>query len=388
MKTLIQADTYFDGARLHRDGPFLLEIEQGVCSSIRKETAPAQTRLGRLLMPRPVEAHAHLFLDGDELDPERRAAYLKSSREEFMKCARENVRRYSDAGIGVIRDAGDVHGVNLQVRDESARNGGLRVLAAGHGLRREGRYGSFLAKPFDPVTGQTLGSALAPGSDFVKIVLTGIIDFKNGVVKGEPQFSLADTSALVAAAHAHGLKTLAHCSGAEGLRIAVAAGIDTVEHGFFMEENLLGIMAEKQIAWTPTLLPVQFHCEHPEYGGWDHDTVDSLQRILDHHRECLLKAETLGIPILTGSDAGSCGVPHASGLWKEMELLRQTGLREETLLCGAVYEPRRLFGLPPVRVAAGEPVDWILIRGDRFDPEGFEFISATPVTRKKTEGRA
>lgn len=378
MKTQIQADTYFDGARLHRDGPFLLEIEHGVCTALRKENAQGNIRRGRLLMPRPVEAHAHLFLDGDELDPERRAAYLKAPREKLLECARSNVRRYSDAGIGVIRDAGDVHGINFQVRGESARDGGPRILAAGHGLRREGRYGSFLAKSFDPATGQTLGSVIAPGSDFVKIVLTGIIDFKNGVVKGEPQFSLADTSALVAAAHAHGLKTLAHCSGAEGLRIAVAAGIDTVEHGFFMEENLLGIMAEKQIAWTPTLIPVQFHCEHPEYGGWDRDTVDSLQRILDHHRKCLLKAEALGIPILTGSDAGSYGVPHATGLWKEMELLRQTGLCEETILSGAVYEPRRLFGLPPARIAVGEPADWILIRGNRFDPEDFEFIFSGP----------
>ncbi len=372
----IQADTYFDGARLHRDGPFLLEIENGVCTAVRKETAPGNVRRGKLLMPRPVEAHAHLFLDGDELDQERRAAYLKRPREELLECARSSLKRCRDAGIGVIRDAGDVYGINLQVRDESAREGGPRVLAAGHGLRREGRYGSFLARPFDPATGQTPDSVLAPGSDLVKIVLTGIIDFKNGTVKGEPQFSLADTAAIVSAAHARGRKTLAHCNGAEGLRIAVAAGIDTVEHGFFMEPHLLGIMAEKQIAWTPTLIPVQFHCEHPEYGGWDRDTVDSLQRILDHHRECLLQAEALGIPILTGSDAGSCGVPHAAGLWAEMELLRQTGLREETILCGAVYEPRRIFGLPPARIAVGESADWILIRGDRFDPEDFEFICA------------
>lgn len=369
MMEFIQTDTYFDGERLHRHGPYLLEFTDGVCTAIRTGTCPENVRRGKLLLPSPVEAHAHLFLDGDELDQERRAAYLKWAREDLLNCARDNVRRYRAAGIEVIRDAGDVHGINLQLRDESVRNNGPRILAAGHGLRREGRYGSFLARPFDPAGGQPLDSILAPDTDIVKIVLTGIIDFKNGTVKGSPQFSLAETAEIISAAHARGRKTFAHCSGAEGLRIAVSAGIDSIEHGFFMEPDFLEIMAEKQIAWTPTLLPVHFHCEHPEFCGWDRDTVDKLREILDGHRNSLLRAEALGIPILAGSDAGSYGVPHAAGLWAELELLRQTGLREETVLRSAVSEPRRLFGLPPARIAVGEPAEWVLLSGNRFDPE-------------------
>ena len=367
MMELIQADTYFDGDRLHRHGPYLLEIADGVCRTIRTGSDPRADRSGRLLLPTPVEAHAHLFLDGDELNPERRAAYLRRSREELLAGARNNVRRYRDAGITAIRDAGDIHGINLQLRDEFAGTD-IHIVSAGHGLRREGRYGSFLAKPFDPAA-QAPFAAWASGTDMVKIVLTGIIDFENGEVKGNPQFSEAETRAIVNAAHARGLKTFAHCSGTAGLRIAATAGVDTIEHGFFMPSEVLELMAEKQIAWTPTLLPVHVQWAHPEYCGWNPATVDKLRGILDDHRANLLRAEALGIPILAGSDAGSYGVPHAAGLWSELELLRQTGLREETVWRSAISEPRRIFGLPPVRVAVGEPADWVLMQDARSGAE-------------------
>jgi imidazolonepropionase-like amidohydrolase len=360
----IQTRQYFDGAVLHRDGPFVFDVEDGVCRGIRRGTSPAPDRQTGLLTPALVESHAHLFLDGDELDPDKRSAHLKLPRERLLACAQANVERYRKAGIAVVRDAGDIHGINLELREDSASSG-VAIIAAGAGIRRAGRYGSFFAREIEAFGSPAAAvTALAGEVDEIKIVLTGIIDFENGVVKGAPQFTAAEIRDLVGTAHALGLRAFAHCSGVDGLRIAADAGVDSIEHGFFMTPAILDIMAEKRVAWTPTLLPVHFHKDHPEHGGWSANAVERLKGILDNHARMLVLAESMGVVLLAGSDAGSFGVRHADGLFAEMALMRQAGLQAETVLRSATSSPRAHLGLPPATVAPGEPAAFALLDDD------------------------
>ncbi len=356
----IQVDHYFDGLSLHDNGPYIIVIENDTYRTIARGTDPTADQHASFLMPTAVESHAHLFLDGDELDPAKRSDYLKLPREQLLECGRSNVERYRQAGITVIRDAGDVHGINHELRNLFAGSG-MQIISAGSGLRKAKRYGSFFANEIEAYESPTVAvKTLAKDSDEIKIVLTGIIDFENGVVKGLPQFTPQEATEIVNTAHGLGLKTFAHCSGLEGLRVAVEAGVDSIEHGFFMTREILDIMAAKQIAWTPTLLPVYFHQMHPEYCGWSANAVDRLKSILDNHAAMLVQAESMGIDILAGSDAGSYGVRHADGLFTEMALLRQTGLRVETVLRSTTTTPRAHLGLPPLTVAPGNVAEFIL----------------------------
>ena len=95
---------------------------------------------------------------------------------------------------------------------------------------------------------------------------------------------------------------------------AAAAGVDSVEHGFFMTPAILREMAERQIAWVPTFIPVEFQYRHPEYGRWNAAVLEKLRAILDNHACCLRLAEEYGVPVMAGSDGGSFGVPHGRGL--------------------------------------------------------------------------
>lgn len=356
----IQVDTYFDGNQLHTEGPYILEIEQGkYCTVVQGRDPDADRQVG-FLMPAAVESHAHLFLDGDELNPLSRSDYLKRPREQLLDCATANVERYRVAGITTIRDAGDIHGINQELRDRFAGSGN-RIIAAGAGLRKAKRYGSFFAHEIEAYDSLAAAvSARAKQSDEIKIVLTGIIDFENGIVKGEPQFTLSETQEIVTTAHDLGLRVFAHCSGLDGLRIAVDAGVDSIEHGFFMNREILDTMAEKKLAWTPTLLPVHVQWAHPEYCGWSPSTVDKLRGILENHAQMLVEAEAKGVTILAGSDAGSYGVRHAEGLIAEAALLRRTGLRRETALCSVTSAPRKHLGLSPLLVAPGQPAEFMV----------------------------
>ena len=367
------ADSYFDGVAEHapEHGPYLISIDGGIIRSIAKGAADAGCDArAAFVMPGLVEAHAHLFLDGGELDFDKRNAYLAAPKDEMLQVARENVARSLAAGVTLVRDAGDRYGVNDAIRAEQA-GGKLRVRSPGLGVKRPKRYGGFMARDIeagDDVAAIVAG--MAATADDIKIILTGIIDFVAGEVKGAPQFNEEELRAIVGAAHARGRKTFAHCSGLEGLQVAVAAGVDSIEHGFFMTSEIIDVMAGKGVAWVPTVSPVHFQWARPELAGWDASTVGNLRRILDSHAEHIGLAQARGVNLVAGSDAGSPGVVHGAALVDEIEHFLGAGLSMAAALEAATSRPRRLWGLGSGRLAAGEDADMIALAGSPFVDAG------------------
>lgn len=367
------ADSYFDGATEHarRDGPYLISIDRDRIVSIERHATDAPCdRRAAFVMPGLVEAHAHMFLDGGELDFDKRTAYLGASLPEMMKVARENIARAAAAGITLVRDAGDRYGVNDAIRAEQQDKAAPKVVvrSPGLGVKRPKRYGGFMARDIEP------GGAIAPVvadmarmADDIKIILTGIIDFVAGDVKGAPQFSADELRTIVATAHAHGRKTFAHCSGLEGLKVAVAAGVDSIEHGFFMTPDILDAMAAKRIAWVPTVSPVHFQWARPELAGWETSTIDNLRRILDGHAEQIGLAHAKGVELVAGSDAGSPGVVHGEALLDEIFHFVDAGLPMAAALEAATARPRRLWGLAAADIKPGCAAELILMDASPFE---------------------
>jgi imidazolonepropionase-like amidohydrolase len=364
--TLIRAASYFDGDKLHPEnaGPYLIAIRSGQIESVAQDSPDAPVNLvTEFVMPGLVDAHVHIFLDGGELDPDKRNAYLHAGHEEMMRVARRNIARTSCAGVTLSRDAGDRHGINHAMRDELRDDptAVVRLRSAGVGLKRAQRYGSFLARDVGPVEQiPPVIQELAAASDDIKVILTGIIDFEAGTVKGAPQFDVQELQCVIAEARRHGHKTLAHCSGAEGLKVAVEAGIGSIEHGFFMTRELLPRMADKGIAWVPTFSPVHFQWARPEVAGWSQAAIDNLRRILDSHLEHVELAHKAGVEIIAGSDAGSPGVKHGAALIDELFHFLAAGLPLEEVLRSATSRPRRLWNAPSANIEKGAPAELVL----------------------------
>ncbi|MGA3283342.1 MAG: amidohydrolase family protein [Verrucomicrobiota bacterium] len=135
-----------------------------------------------------------------------------------------------------------------------------------------------------------------------------------------------EVSELVSAAKSFGKQTFAHASGDTGIERAIEGGVDSIEHGFFVREDQLARMRDRQIAWVPTFAPVQAQIDHADRLGWDDKVVSNLKKILDRHAASLVKAHDMGVPIIAGSDAGSYGVAHGIGFLKELELMERAGL--------------------------------------------------------------
>jgi imidazolonepropionase-like amidohydrolase len=286
---------------------------------------------GSTLLPGLIDAHTHLFLEGGELDPEKRATYLKQSPDQLLALARPRLDKLLHFGIIAARDAGDKNGVGLALSRASAsldRPLMPYIDSPGAAIYHRGRYGSFMADPLEDFASpaECVAARVQAGADRIKLIPTGFIDFRKGAVASDPQMTTEEISAVVAAAKSHNKQTLAHASGDTGIDRVIDGGVDTIEHGFFLRDDQLARMRDSNIAWVPTFAPVQKQMDHADRMGHDDQVRSNLKRILDQHAATLVKAHQTGVTIISGSDAGSYAVPHGLGLLYELELLERAGL--------------------------------------------------------------
>lgn len=366
---------WFDGEVAHA-GPVTVHVRHGRIVGLAKgndDVAVAARDLplieGAYLMPGLVDAHVHLFLDGGPTDGATRSAHLKQSFEALAEAARASARQALSHGVTRVRDAGDRHGINHRIREEArgGKTGMCRVHSGGSGIKRARRYGAFMARDVDDLASIRESVAdLARSNDEIKLILTGIIDFEAGAVTDEPQFTLDEAELVVATATAHGRRTFAHCSGEMGLAIAARAGVGSIEHGFFMNREILSIMRDRRVAWTPTFCPVHFQWSQPGAVGWSLGTVGNLRRILDSHAEHLRLAHEMGVTILLGTDAGSMGVEHGKGVVEEIRRYTESGVSLLAALTAATATNRRHFGLSPT-LGVGAPFEAQLLPASPFE---------------------
>jgi len=352
---------YFDGERIVGGGPWAIIHDGTAILGIERAEGAVDAAFA---MPSLVDAHVHVFLDGGELDAVRRKAAMAADDDAVLDVARANAERAWQAGITVLRDAGDPRGVNHAIREElAAARHPVALRSPGPALHRPGRYGSFLGRAVAHDGDiAAIVDELCDHVDDIKVLLTGVIDFASGQVKGQPQFDEAAARAVVGAARRRGRPAFAHCNGPEGLRVAIAAGFDSIEHGYLMDEESLRAMAGNGVAWTPTLAPVAAQRRlDPTVSGFGPDILACLDGILARHADSIARAAQLGVPLYAGSDAGGQGVPHGGGLIDEILLMAAAGAPMETLLRGATSLPRRRWGLDGGEIRPGAPADLVLL---------------------------
>lgn len=376
---VVVVDEWFDG-EIHHRKPTTLVVQHGRIAQIDEgdfavdfAARGVHVERGAFLMPGLVDAHVHLFLDGAPTDGPTRSAHMKKTVVELTQAARLSARQNLACGITLVRDAGDRHGINHRIREESmeAGSGLCRVRSCGLGVKRPKRYGAFMARDVETADAiRDSVSELARDSDEIKLILTGIIDFDAGAVTDDPQFDLENTRLVVDTARAWGKTTFAHCSGEKGLHIAARAGVGSIEHGFFMDRETLAIMRDKAIAWTPTFCPVHFQWAHPEAVGWSQNTVGNLRRILDAHTEHLRLANEMGVTLLVGTDAGSMGVEHGRAMFQEIDRYLEAGLSMETILTAATAGARHHFGISHCKLQKDYPFDAVLLDASPFVESG------------------
>ena len=254
------------------------------------------------------ECHGHIFMNG--VDYHRAVALYAHGVD------REDVKRklqiYRNMGITFYRDGGDHVGASEYARS-IAPEYGIDFRTPIYGIHKNGHYGKIVGLGFDTMKEYhrlVLGVKARKG-DFIKVMFSGIMDFEtDGRITGTP-LEREEIREMIHIAHEEGFRVMAHVNGARTVQDAVECGVDSVEHGNFMDEECLQAFAQSHAVWVPTVVTVSnlIGC------GRFQDQV--LETLLKRQEKNLRRAFELNIPVALGSDAGAFQVPHGKGLADE-----------------------------------------------------------------------
>ena len=322
----------------------------------KDQTTPDLDLPDFIILPGLIEAHAHLFLEGGELNFEKRKKYLENNPDWFLDQAKNRLEKLVSLGIVGYRDAGDKLGVGLALsRMYENKNGKIMpyVDSPGAAIHHLGRYGTFMADPLEDhdSISECIQDRIRKGADRIKLIPTGIINFKQGKVTKEPQMTTQEIIELVETSKLYRKQTFAHASGYEGIDRVIDGGADSVEHGYFIREDQLSRMRDQQVAWVPTFAPVQKQVDHADRIGWEDLIKKNLQNVLDGHAKSLRQAHEKGVIVIAGSDAGSMGVAHGKDFYYELELMERAGFDSLSVINSATgvsssrLEYKELFGM-------------------------------------------
>lgn len=159
--------------------------------------------------------------------------------------------------------------------------------------------------------------AAEKGADFIKIMTTGLLDFNDhGKVTGIP-LNREEVKEMVHIAHEEGFAVMSHTNGVYGVQAALEAGVDSLEHGNYMDEECLSMLADSHTIWVPTLVTVR------NLNGCGRYEDRILAPIIKTAEKNLCLAFQKKAQTALGSDAGAYMVPHGQGILDEYEAFRE-----------------------------------------------------------------
>lgn len=260
------------------------------------------------------ECHAHIIMDGQNY---KRAIALHEERinEEIIRI---RLQEYRKRGIKFIRDGGDALGVSKKTRELAAEYE-IDYRTPIFAIHKNGHYGAIVGKGFDNLKEyyNLIKEAKEQGADFIKIMTTGLLDFNNhGKVTGVP-LSKEEVKEMVHIAHEEGMAVMSHTNGVFGVQTAIEAGVNSVEHGNYIDEETIRMMASSDTVWVPTLVTVR------NLKGCDRYEDAVLQPIIERAEENLKLAYRYKAKVALGSDAGAYKVMHGQGIEDEYQAFQK-----------------------------------------------------------------
>lgn len=270
------------------------------------------------------DCHMHMILDGVEW----KSAIARHAEKPDIPWIRGVLETYRDLGYTYLRDGGDRWGAGKAAR-ELAEEYGIKYVTPLAPLCAKGHYGSFIGEVYGNLReyARLVADHRAKGADFIKIMISGLMDFDRAGVLTEEGLSPALIRELIHIAHEEGFSVMAHCNGARTMEAAAIAGVDSIEHGAYSDRDALQAMAENRVVWVPTLSTVG------NLRGKGRFDEDAVQAIFRSATEAISQFSEMGGFIAPGTDAGAWAVPH--GCQTEEKLLLGCGVSAEALQKGA-----------------------------------------------------
>jgi len=369
MRTVLEVDGLFDGTRAISDAAVV--IEDGLITWVGKRSRAPRTPKGersrtleaggRFLLPGLVNCHAHLTLDGGadftrEVGQDSALGTLK---------AFKNARAMLRAGVTTVRDLG-ANGTMVIEVGRAIEQGvveGPRIIAAGRGLTSTGGHGREIGRVADgpDEMRRAAREQIAAGASVIKIFSTGGV-VGEGAGPEVSQYTVEETRAAVDEAHRFGLRATTHAHGAEGMRVAAEAGIDSIEHSTMLDARTIKLLKEKDVAIVPTFSALKAILENA--AKLPAQLMERARATAERHQQSVRDAHKAGLRIACGTDSGTPFNRHERYAL-ELVYLSEAGLTREEALVAATSRAAEVVGRAQAgRIGEGCWADLVFVDGD------------------------
>jgi imidazolonepropionase-like amidohydrolase len=383
--TLIHAGRVIDGVSARASVKQTIVVEQGRIVAVEAGYREAQVgdQLIELrdatVMPGLMDMHVHItseYSRSSELDRfKKNAADVALDGAMFAE-------RTLQAGFTTVRDLGDSFTASLALRNaiNTGKLPGPRIFAAGKSIATTGGHADPTNGWAQHLGGQNVGpregvidgadeaaqavrQRYKDGSDVIKITATGgvLSIAKNGL---NPQFTEEEIRAVVTTARDYGFTVAAHAHGAEGMKRAVRAGVDSIEHGTFMDEETMRLMRERGTHYVPTITAGQWVFDRSQEDGFFPQVVQPKAAMVGPQiQSTFAKAYRAGVKIMFGTDTG---VSAHGDNGREFVLMVEAGMPAMEAIQSATIVPARFLDIEDRlgSVQRGKLADLIAVPGD------------------------
>lgn len=279
------------------------------------------------------ENHMHIFMNA--VDYSRAVRDMKEGWLETV--VRKNLEAYREKGITFIRDGGDHYGASVYARS-IAPEYGITYRTPCFAIHKKGHYGGIVGCAFADMNEYhgLVKKAVGEKADFIKIMISGIMDFSGDGSVSEESLEDAEIREMIHIAHEEGMAVMAHTNGARAVKAAVSAGVDSLEHGNFMDEECICMLAESETVYVPTVSTIR------NLIGDSRFPEETTKALWERQKEILSRCYTQGVHLALGSDAGAYRVPHGQGAYDEYAAFAEI-VGDTALLRSRLREGQRMI---------------------------------------------
>ena len=329
-------------------------------------------------LPGFIDTHTHI---AEPVETADLSIFYRISDEELREASVVNARLTLAAGFTTVRNVGSYVGWSgRDLRDRINRGEviGPRMQTAGYYLTIPGGGGDLVIPGFDendiPARvrmGIARGpeefrrkakAAVAGGADVLKVIASGAV-LAFGGVPGSPEMTAEEIRAVVEVGHAAGIKVTAHAHGAQSIKDAIRAGVDSIEHASLADDEAITLAAEKNVAFSMDVYNGSYIATVGREQGWPDEFIRKNDETTEAQRQVLAKAYKAGVPIIYGTDSGV--YPHGDNA-KQFVIMVQHGMTPMDAIKAATSVAALFIGWDEDvgSITVGRFGDLIAVRGD------------------------
>ncbi len=352
---------------VHEDAAVRVDPDSGRVEAVGdaepRGDEPAYDLDGKTVMPGLVDAHVHYSLSGEASV----VSVAAMSDAELALTEAENARTTLESGVTGVRAMG-ARDLDVVLADRIARGNlpGPRTVANCRSITITGGHGHHLGREVDGPTEcrKAVREQIKQGAQFVKFMATGGVTTP-GTDPNSPAFTDAEMDALVDEAHRRGVHAAAHAHGAAGARAAVRAGVDTLEHGTFLDEETVDLLVAEDVTLVPTL-----SAPHHIVRNADSATDESLRKtndVYERHVESFRLAVEAGVDVASGTDAGTPFNYHGTNA-AEISFMVEYAMEPMDAIVAMTGRSAEVIGLDDAgTLESGSHADFLVLDDDPLD---------------------